>query len=142
MNRRIFGMKKRVFGQKILFCDIDRNGRWRSKWSLAFSKGQTECELIGLVKAQVKRKEKCFIHLMIWDVFRFIILKMEMFNQSVVKILPKRFNFTYNSFLKPSNISKSLYFYRMKQRLQKKLFESFAKRRIIIKQTNENLFFV
>ncbi|CAF5176518.1 unnamed protein product, partial [Rotaria sp. Silwood1] len=26
--------------------------RWRSKWSLAFVKGQTECELTGLVKAQ------------------------------------------------------------------------------------------
>ncbi|CAF1135723.1 unnamed protein product [Rotaria sordida] len=29
------------------------NGRWRSKWSLAFSKGQTECEITGLIKAQV-----------------------------------------------------------------------------------------
>lgn len=29
------------------------NGRWRSKWSLAFSRGQTECDLIGLIKAQV-----------------------------------------------------------------------------------------
>jgi len=29
------------------------NGRWRSKWSLAFNKGQTEGELTGLVKAQV-----------------------------------------------------------------------------------------
>ena len=31
-----------------------RNGRWRSKWSLAFSKGQNECELTGIIKAQVK----------------------------------------------------------------------------------------
>lgn len=29
------------------------NGRWRSKWSLAFSRGQTECDLTGLIKAQV-----------------------------------------------------------------------------------------
>ena len=30
-----------------------RNGRWRSKWSLALVKGQAECELTGLIKAQV-----------------------------------------------------------------------------------------
>jgi hypothetical protein len=71
---------KKFLKSNLNYYFIDRNGRWRSKWSLAFSKGQTECELIGLVKAQVKRKEKYFIHLMIWDVFRFIILKMEMFN--------------------------------------------------------------
>lgn len=29
------------------------NGRWRSKWSLTFNKGQGECELTGLIKAQV-----------------------------------------------------------------------------------------
>ncbi len=62
MNRRIFGRK--IFEWRNLFCDIRRNGRWRSKWSLVFSKGQTECELIGLVKAQVKRRIY-FLHLMI-----------------------------------------------------------------------------
>ncbi|CAF4610521.1 unnamed protein product [Rotaria sp. Silwood2] len=29
------------------------NGRWRSNWSLTFSKGQHTCELTGLVKVQV-----------------------------------------------------------------------------------------
>ncbi|CAF0780044.1 unnamed protein product [Didymodactylos carnosus] len=29
------------------------NGRWRSNWSISFSKGQSECEFKGLVKAQV-----------------------------------------------------------------------------------------
>lgn len=29
------------------------NGRWRSKWSITFNRHQNECQLIGLVKAQV-----------------------------------------------------------------------------------------
>lgn len=45
---------QQLVGVKREFRMIFRNGRWRSKWSMAFSKGQNECELTGLIKAQVR----------------------------------------------------------------------------------------
>jgi hypothetical protein len=53
LNRKISGIDNSFLYLSLLDFIIPRNGRWRSKWSLAFNKGQTECELTGLVKAQV-----------------------------------------------------------------------------------------
>ena len=56
---KVISSKQKISGRYYHFIDlqfgifVDRNGRWRSKWSITFSTSQGEGELTGDIKSQV-----------------------------------------------------------------------------------------